>query len=588
MTCQELASILDERDLDRLPKAERLVAESHLAGCPQCTRDQELHVRLNALPIPPLSAERVSGWRAVALAGAGAGGRQRLRTRVIVVGTLVAIAAAAAMLVPHQNDEEGHPSAVIPMHELQSPFGDPEAAVVNAADTTSGHGHDQDSSTEAIKAAAKLPAPRAAGAFTVLVRPLQIENDHPAAHAMGEEYYGQLLEQLRSIPGLVLVDEEGHADFRLRVTSGYGKVPERFGSHEQWRQNLIAEAARPGGAGLFTQILGFGINPDCGRISPADLANVWSCTPAGMVNRGIQQLRRRVFPPDPATASRLQARFLDTSLAQGVRREALAELIELRQKAPESMDPDLIRAIITDAIANASDPSQRVHLWRALRGQAGSRIVQPMIANLRRETDDSVRLELVSTLAAEFSADPAARAELELIAKRDATMLLRKVAERALSGDAWRDYVVSTVRDASLSAAQRFEPLAWMGETRWTRPADTGMESDLLAVAQKLFDDGDAVALAEVLTRASSGPNRQLSGVLQISMSSLQHPAVADFLIAAVTRQPDFSTFSLLGRHRADPRIEAALREMAASHPEAGVRQLAAAQLQPNEQGESR
>jgi plasmid stabilization system protein ParE len=307
-----------------------------------------------------------------------------------------------------------------------------------------------------------------------------------------------------------------------------------------------------------------------------------------MVNRGIQQLRRRVFPPDPATASRLQARFLDTSLAQGVRREALAELIELRQKAPESMDPDLIRAIITDAIANASDPSQRAQLWRALRGQAGSRIVHPMIATLRREADDSVRLELVSTLAAEFSADPAARAELELIAKRDAKMLLRKVAERALSGDAWRDYVVSTVRDASLSAAQRFEPLAWMGETRLTRPADTGMESDLLAVAQKLFDDGDAVALAEVLTRASSGPDRLLGGTLQISMSSLQHPAVADFLIATVSRQPDFSTFSLLGRHRADPRIEAALREMAANHPEAGVRQLAAAQLQPNEQGESR
>jgi hypothetical protein len=98
-------------------------------------------------------------------------------------------------------------------------------------------------------------------------------------------------------------------------------------------------------------------------------------------------------------------------------------------------------------------------------------------------------------------------------------------------------------------------------------------------VALKLFDDGDAAALAEVLVQASSGPARPQSGLLQITMSSLPHPAVADFLIAIVDRQPDFSTFSLLGRHRGDPRIEAKLKDIAANHPDPNARQLAAAQL---------
>ena len=88
------------------------------------------------------------------------------------------------------------------------------------------------------------------------------------------------------------------------------------------------------------------------------------------------------------------------------------------------------------------------------------------------------------------------------------------------------------------------------------------MDAELIAISRQLLDEGEAIALAEVLTSASNGPTRPVSGVLQIAMSSLQHPAMADLLIAIVNRQGDFSTFSLLGRHRADPRVEAKLKDL--------------------------
>jgi hypothetical protein len=556
----------------------------HLADCPDCVRDHDLHQRLNSLPVPSLSAEWIAGWRAVALSDSRAGSRQRMRRPLVIVCTLVAVAAAAAMLVARMS-------------------GAPEQAVAEASSAPQSMTSAEQSPAYVVPAESATPAgtapvpaapdkPLAAmpteetreKTFTVLVLPVQIEGEHPVARTMGEEYYAKLLGALRQIPGLALVEQERqenaaakHVDFRLTITSAYGKVPDRFGGHEQWRQTMLVETFTL--AEKNTTMV-FSNNPDCGRISLVDVASVWACSPAGLVETNIRQLRRNIFPPDPATARQLQARFIDATLPQGVRRQALADLLELRQRSPEPMDTQLIRVIIQDAIANATDPVQRVNLWRALRGQPSNVIVQFLVENLRRETDDKVRLEMVGTLVADFSKDPVARAELELVAKRDTNLLVRMVADRAISGEAaWRTYVVSAVKNANLPAAQRFEPLGWMVESKALRPSDTRMDLELAAITRQLMDDGNAVDLAEVLVGVGNAPDRAAGGTLQIMMTSVQHPAVADLLIAIVKKQADFSTLSLLGRHRSEPRIEEMLKEMAASHPNADVRRLAAAQL---------
>ena len=118
---------------------------------------------------------------------------------------------------------------------------------------------------------------------------------------------------------------------------------------------------------------------------------------------------------------------------------------------------------------------------------------------MRTESDELVRATLVTRLASNFAADPAARKALQDISTTDASQLVRQVARRALLGEAdWHEYVLDTVRDRELSARQRFEPIRYLLN-------QTLEVKDGKALAWRTLDEFDAAqgeTAAGILERA--------------------------------------------------------------------------------------
>ena len=186
----------------------------------------------------------------------------------------------------------------------------------------------------------------------------------------------------------------------------------------------------------------------------------------------------------------------------------------------------------------------------------------------------------MTTLATDFKDAPGARAALDWVAATDAKLLVRKVAERALSGDAaWRDYVVSSVKDTSLPVSGRFEALNWMLENR---RSDSTMQATMTAVVPELLQGGVG-PLADVLVRARKEKVGGLSGVTSVAMmelvSSTNHPAVPELLIACFDGMPGETTLYFMARHHEDPRIRNKLEEVAASYADEKLREKAASYL---------
>ena len=101
MNCQDIARMLDEREVDGLSATEQADVQAHLVICRDCARDWRIHARLSAAAIPAVPAELRAQYAPQVGGGAGPGARRH--SRLIVVGAVVAVAAAAAMLVLRMN-----------------------------------------------------------------------------------------------------------------------------------------------------------------------------------------------------------------------------------------------------------------------------------------------------------------------------------------------------------------------------------------------------------------------------------------------------------------------------------------------------
>ncbi len=131
-----------------------------------------------------------------------------------------------------------------------------------------------------------------------------------------------------------------------------------------------------------------------------------------------------------------------------------------------------------------------------------------------------------------------------------------RVAGRALSGDgAWNEYVVATVKDASLPPAERFAPLAYLVQT------------NQMADARKLLDDGVIAALVDVLPALVDDPARGVSSAVDLlaTLSAMDSPSVIDLMLASLDRAqtPASRLFIVegLGTRRDDPACAAGWRK---------------------------
>jgi hypothetical protein len=102
MNCQDIAHILDEREVESLLAERRSDVQAHLATCHDCARDWQIHSQLVGVTVPAvpdaLRAQFSPQWVA-----ASRDGRKR-RNGLVVIGALVALAAAAATLLVQKSD----------------------------------------------------------------------------------------------------------------------------------------------------------------------------------------------------------------------------------------------------------------------------------------------------------------------------------------------------------------------------------------------------------------------------------------------------------------------------------------------------
>ncbi len=136
--------------------------------------------------------------------------RRRGRGRFILGGTVLMVVAAAAMLGLHPT--------IPPTHSVAASSGAAEAVRILGSPTV-GDTTGPDSADESGRktAASQDAIPKA---FTVQVLPLRGGTDDPVVRRLAQQHYDKLIEELRAVPGLVLISPEQDAeaaqgDFRI-------------------------------------------------------------------------------------------------------------------------------------------------------------------------------------------------------------------------------------------------------------------------------------------------------------------------------------------------------------------------------------
>jgi HEAT repeat protein len=502
---------------------------------------------------------------------------RRTFSRSFLFGTLFAVATAAAAVLGLQmtRTQVSQPAGVAAT--APPAFTSPPAVTTSVMETPL-----PSASTAAVPMAAVKPvAPQASASarpFTLQVMPLQNDSTDAAGKAAVDAFHAALLDGLRTVPGLILdvVDasqpiDAASAEYRLTIR-GAGPVPGN-------RFTIYMQAAKVPGFVMPIQLSG-DIAPACAGTGATGCGD-----PASMAATFLQLLRDRVFPPDPSFADQMQARFLDSRLTVAARLDALTNLQMWKSSAnspgnsPATRnplhEPTVIRGVI-DLVATSTEPAVRAGIWRTMQGVGSPELIQPLVASLRQDPDGGVRVEAATTLVADFAADPRVRAALEAAADADSLPMVRALAERGTRGEvAWNGYVAASLKDASLSDAERIEPLFHTLNQPGPRP-------DLRAL---LAEEQAITALAQVLPRAvKSLPKGEMSMIVLLGgLSSINHPAITDMLLDSLATSRELSVrqqiVQQLARRSAEPRVRAVLEKTSSGDADPRLRDIAASAL---------
>ncbi len=534
--------------------------------------EQQLHAALAPCePGPqPLAAvmARLSAARSTR-------GSRRNSSRLVLFGTLFAVAAAASMLALQLADAPAPQIAAALPVVSQAPVSAAEAmpeAVVEPA----------------LHAAEPQPAaeqrdPKTAvvevRSFTVRMLPHQNNATNSAARLAINKFHLALLDGLRSVPGLVLVTEESTGlapdaptDFRLTLRGSELPI-DKFAV--MLRAEVVARRLT-----LPIELSG-DIAPLCAGAGSAGCGD-----PATMAGLGLQLLRKNIFPADPMVPQALRARILDTSLSASDRLTALVDITlqnfmgsgnRVAGTGIALSDPLIVRSLADLGITSA-EPGIRAEVWRSVRYLRIAGLIPSLTDAVRRDRDAKVRMEAAMTLGADFAADPQVRATLEAAAQEDPLPIVRALARRGLSGEAaWTEYVVSSLKDTSLSPAARIEALFVTMNQRGKLP-------DL----DKLLTDDEAIeafAAAFSGVQATAGPELP-NTVLLSRLGTVYHPAITGLLLDSLARatQPSvrLSIVSQLIRRNAEERVQTVLTKLSVEDADPELRQMAMQALIPS------
>lgn len=597
MNCQEIARVLDSRDVNGLSAVERDACDAHAMSCPRCAPTWVVYTRLAAIPVPPMSPEFVARCEALAMTPGRVTPLRRASSRGVLIGTILVVAAAAAMLSMRLMD--GQPDAPAAESAAAAVTGEPgdssvalEASRPAADEPVAGEDH------------AAIDAPVAA--ITVQVLPLRNEVKHPAGRKAVSSTYAAFIERLRGVPGVTVVVADSGAtaspapNYRISMTGEEGiwgpDSDHKFGGRFQTDILMPNGAARIQSYGSYSVQVAPGCvtDPQAHGLETGRLV----CSDAeGTAANLVGNLRKSEFPPDPALRRELKSRLLDRSLDVLQRQQALNDLVRFGggyggykafiEYNKNLADPALIRGAV-DLATTSSDPKVRAGVWTVLRGSGNTGLISPLLAALGRDADGDVRLHAVVMLAGEFAGDARVQAALAVASRQDTRPLVRAVAHRASAGSAaeadWRKYIVASLKDSSRPAAERVEALLHQMNLGPTSHRFGSATSTIVQSLEMLDDDAIrtlALTLPEVATQ--SPVMLQAAYTLLGNMGQSDRPAVTELLLdlldSGTTKLSRENTTELLGeraRELGDARAYAMLEKLSANDPDPRVRQVAA------------
>ncbi|MEO8314005.1 MAG: hypothetical protein ABI645_04330 [Pseudomonadota bacterium] len=284
------------------------------------------------------------------------------------------------------------------------------------------------------------PSPAPAGSFTVQLRPLQYDAADALVLARVNEYYAAFAYGLRAVPGLHLVDDEASADFRVTLSNLDPADAQHMLLSSEWAAKASVEVLNGsiGTAGPAGTVYVLGMVGDAWRGRAPDTVathaplsgdcetpTVMPCSPAGIAERQVMALRKKVFPRDGSLERELEARFLDAALPMREHDRVMSDVLSMKM----ALSDEMVRNVLA-RIARSPDRN----LLALLAGQRRPEIVQPLIDMARYDSDSSLRIEAVKLLAADFPKDSSARAALEQIAADPSNPTLQTTAKGVLGG----------------------------------------------------------------------------------------------------------------------------------------------------------
>lgn len=488
--------------------------------------------------------------------------RRRGAKVTFVVGSLLVIAAAAAVLTAQRTDA---PEAL-----LEAGLALPDMETVEPV------------ATEQSPLMALQPAfPPAAASFEVIpeARPftvsVQLQNQAAGEAAPAVEwFYTALLDNLRAVPGLSLVESRAgsaatRADYQL-VVLGQGPMAD----------SKFAITVMEGQMEL----------PGVGTVSRTTFGSSGAIVdPLALMASIMESIRSKVLPEDPDYKQRLQARLGDSALDSRSRLKALTDLRSMGRRASGSGGPALdaegLRGAV-DLAARTSDTALRAQIWRVLRGVGSAELVPALVGALRDERDVEVRLEVIATMGADFRDNAEVRQVLERAAREEQQPLLRALAQRPLAGDGeWKQYIVSSLRDSSRPVAERIEAFSYQ-----MYGGIPGSSSTFKAGDRSFLDEEVIRALAQVLPQATNLP---ATGLFTVSTAthllSLDNPAGISLVLEMLSEcnEPDnrSNLVSLIVRYSKEAPGRKALEKIGTDHPDLELRQIATDLLESTPSG---
>jgi hypothetical protein len=217
MNCQQITLLLDDTEIGRLSAAERSHVDAQFSSCGQCASEWDAHERMLAASIPAMPSHLALRCRAqLAAAAASAGKRPRARPAVLA-GLLLVGAAAAAVFSIEWTDDSPDVSVVQTATDVgiaATSFGTAGVKDAPAVLPVDEPRADFAADGSAVSSAGAAGA-ASSGGFTVAVSPLIHEETQPQIAAITDSIYAALLDELRAVPGLVLIElDESLEEFR--------------------------------------------------------------------------------------------------------------------------------------------------------------------------------------------------------------------------------------------------------------------------------------------------------------------------------------------------------------------------------------